>query len=73
MSKGDLAVFGPKTYILPTRNQSTICLRFCFIIYGRSLGDLSVYLGYKNDTLNNALLWREEGKKSFSKLPYIVS
>ena len=61
MSKGELAVFGPKTYIQPTRPVSRYCLRFCYYIHGIFLGPLSVVLGYKDKDFRSSLLFRKTG------------
>ena len=62
MSKGQMAVFGPKTYIQPTRIVSRYCLKLCYYIYGVFMGNISVVIGYKNEEFNNSLVWQETGK-----------
>ena len=58
----DLAVFGPKYYIQPTRTVSRYCLKFSYLIYGLSLGDLRVAVGYKNEKLDLDIKWTKSGK-----------
>ena len=58
----DTAVFGPKYYIQPTRTVTRYCLKFSYLIYGTSLGDLGVVVGYKDDSIDPYIRWTKSGK-----------